>query len=134
MIVVSNRKEHPAMKDRKRTVSLRKLPNRLDRTHQKALYREVESCIGVDRPCVVLDCSMLEQLDKPVVQFLLYCLEEAMKRNGDIRLAALQPEVLAAFASIGLEKLFQVFDDVADAEESFRIPRIPPAQSGFAAI
>lgn len=121
------------MKDRNRTVSLRKLPNRFDRAQQKVLYSEFESCIGVDRPCVVLDCSLLEQLDRPTIQLLLSFLEEAMKRNGDVRLAALHPELKVTFASIGLDLLFQVFDEVTDAEESFRLPRIPPVSPGFAA-
>ena len=120
------------MNSRSRTVSLRKLPNRIDPAQQGTLKKEFESCMAVDRPCVILDCSMLEQLDRPAIRFLLYRLEEAMKRNGDIRLAALHPELRATFTSFGLDKLFQVFDDVAGAEESYRNPYVTHVPRGFA--
>lgn len=112
------------MRDTRRTISIRKLPPKLDAAQQKALYRELESCINVARPSVVLDCSMLAQLDRPAIHLLLCCLEEAMKRNGDVRLAALQPHVKAMLKSSELGKIFEVFDCIADAVESFRTPRV----------
>ena len=35
---------------------------------------------------MVLDCSNVRQLDRAGIQVLLRCLEEAMKRNGDVKL------------------------------------------------
>jgi anti-anti-sigma regulatory factor len=81
---------------------------------------------------VVLDCSLLPKLDRNAIHLLLCCLEEAMKRNGDVRLAALQPEPLSVLHSTGLDSVFQVFDSVENAVESFRAPRIsllPPSFS-----
>jgi len=112
------------MRETRRTISIRKLPMQLDSTHQKALYRELESCINVDRPCLVLDCSMLAQLDRRAIHLLLCCLEEAMKRNGDVRLAALKPTVRSVLGSTGLDRIFRVFDDISEAVDSFRTPQI----------
>ncbi len=112
------------MKYRNRLIEVRALPVQIDGAQLRTLYRDLESCINVDSPAVVLDCSMLCQVDKPAIHFLLCCLEEAMKRNGDIRLAALQPELLAEIQSTGLDSLFQIFDSVEDALESFRMPRM----------
>lgn len=112
------------MRETRRTISIRKLPVQLDSTQQKALYRELEGCINVDRPCVVLDCSMLAYLDRRAIHLLLCCLEEAMKRNGDVRLAALQPAARSVLGSTGLDTIFRVFDDVSEAVDSFRAPRI----------
>lgn len=112
------------MRETRRTISIRKLPVKLDSSHQKTFYRELESCINVDRPCVVLDCSVLSQLDRRTIHLLLCCLEEAMKRNGDIRLAGLQPEAQSVLKSTELDAIFQVFEDVDGAVESFRAPRI----------
>jgi anti-sigma B factor antagonist len=112
------------MRETRRTISIRKLPVKLDSAHQKALYRELESCINVDRPCVVLDCSMLAELDRRAIHLLLCCLEEAMKRNGDVRLAALRPAAQSVLRSAGLDAIFQVFDDISEAVDSFRTPRI----------
>ncbi len=112
------------MKYRRRLIEVRTLPGQIDGERLRTLYRELESCINVDGPAVVLDCSMLCRIDKPAIHFLLCCLEEAMKRNGDIRLAALQPELMAEIQSNGLHSLFQIFDSVEDALESFRMPRM----------
>lgn len=111
-----------------RRISIRKMPPQIDRAHQKAFYRELESYINVDRPSVVLDCSLLVDLDRHAIHLLLCCLEEAMKRNGDVRLAAVLPEVRSILRSTGLDSIFQVFDSIADAVESFRRPHIcfPP--------
>lgn len=108
----------------RRTISIRKLPVRLDSAQEKMFYRELESCINVDRPSVVLDCSMLAQLDRRTIHLLLCCLEEAMKRNGDVRLAALRPEVQSIFKSAGLDTIFHAFDEVDEAVESFRLSSI----------
>jgi anti-anti-sigma factor len=121
------------MKYRKRLIEVRTLPGKIDGPRLRTLYHELESCINVDSPAVVLDCSLLCQVDKPAIHFLLCCLEEAMKRNGDIRLAGLQPALTAEIRSTGLDSLFQIFDSIDDALESFRMPRmtfILPEESG----
>lgn len=112
------------MRETRRTISIRKLPQNLQSTSQRSFYRELESCINVDRPSVVLDCSLLVQLDRRAIHLLLCCLEEAMKRNGDVRLAALQPEARLIVKSTGLDSIFQVFDNISDAVESFSLPRV----------
>ena len=121
------------MKETRRTISIRKLPPKLDSARQKALYRELESCINVDHPYVVLDCSMLAQLDRRAIHLLLCCLEEAMKRNGDVRLAALQPEAQSVLKTTGLDTIFQVFDTICEAVESFRLPRVSVVSSPLSA-
>ena len=112
------------MKYRKRLIEVRTLPGKIDGARLRTLYHELEGCINVDSPAVVLDCSLLCHVDKPAIHFLLCCLEEAMKRNGDIRLAALQPALRAEIRSTGLDSLFQVFETVEDALESFQTPRM----------
>jgi anti-anti-sigma regulatory factor len=120
------------MKHRNRSIEVKKLPERIEGPRLADLYRDMETCINVDGPAVVLDCSLLRQVDKPAIHFLLCCLEEAMKRNGDLRLAALTQHPMAEIASKGLNSLFQIFESVDEAVESFRIPRMHfciPSQS-----
>ncbi len=120
------------MKHRNRSIEVRKLPERIEGPRLAELYRDMETCINVDGPAVVLDCSSLRQVDKPAIHFLLCCLEEAMKRNGDLRLAALAPHSRAEIGSMGLDSLFQIFESVDEAVESFRVPRMRfciPSQS-----
>ena len=112
------------MKNHRQSIAIRTLPEQLDAGRQRALYRELESCINVDRPAVVLDCSALRKLDNGATHFLLCCLEEAIKRNGDVRLACLRSEVNGIFQSTVLNHLFQTFDSVGEAVESFHVPTI----------
>jgi len=117
------------MKTRTRPVSIRTVPERLDGTRRQAFYREVESCINVDRPAIVLDCSSVHGLDRNTIQLFLCCLEEAMKRNGDVRLAAVSPELKSSLKLMELDALFQIFDCIGDAVVSFHRPRVPvPAE------
>jgi anti-anti-sigma regulatory factor len=93
--------------------------------------RELEGCLNVARPCVVLDCSQARQMDKPLLHLLLSCLEETLKRNGDVRLAALSPEARTSLRLSGIERLFKIFDTTAEAVDSFQRPADAAARSGW---
>jgi anti-anti-sigma factor len=109
-----------------RLVAVKRLPEALSVKHGRAFFREVESCLNADRPRVVLDCSKLQQLDRAGIQVLLRCLEEAMKRNGDVKLAAIPPDAAATLELARVEHLFEAFDSTADAINSFsRFPAKP---------
>jgi anti-anti-sigma regulatory factor len=112
------------MRTKVRSVAVRKLPEQISGARREEVYKDLESCINVDRPAVVLDCSLLRNLDGAAIHLLLCCLEEAMKRNGDIRLAALHPEVKTALAKVEVDSLFQAFEDVSEAVESFHRPQL----------
>lgn len=72
-----------------------------------------------DRPRIVLDCSNVRQLNRSVVHLLLHCLEEAMKRNGDVRLAAMPPGAGPVLELTGVNRLFDIFNTTAEAVKSF---------------
>jgi anti-anti-sigma regulatory factor len=110
------------MKWRTRSVSIRQLPECVDDFQRRRIFDDLESSINVDRPAVVLDCSKLRVLDKSALHLLLCCLEEAMKRNGDVRLAALHPEPRTQLRSAGIDSLFQCFESIPEAVESYRRP------------
>lgn len=102
-----------------RPVAVRRLPQGMSGARRHEVYRDLESCISVDRPAVVLDCSDLSNLDRSAIHLLLCCLEEAMKRNGDIRLACVSQELGAALRNANAESLFQTFENVSQAVDSF---------------
>lgn len=104
---------------RLRAVLVKQLPETLDAKQWRAFLREFESSIDVDRPCVVLDCSRVRQTEDAAIRLLICCLEGAMKRNGDVRLAAVPPDVLAILEFTGVDRLFQVFETTQDAIDSF---------------
>lgn len=100
-------------------VTVKQLPEQLSIKQGRVFFREVERSMNVDRPCIVLDCSHVRRLDGSVVHLLLCCLEEAIKRNGDVKLAAIPP---GAEAIPEITRLFEIFDTAADAVKSFRLP------------
>jgi anti-anti-sigma regulatory factor len=53
------------------------------------------------------------------VQAILYCLEEAMKRNGDVKLAAVPRAAAEILELTKVDSLFELFDTPAEAVKSF---------------
>ena len=112
------------MRTKIRSVAIRKLPERVSAAQREEVYKDLETCINVDRPAVVLDCSLLRVLDGSAIHLLLCCLEEAMKRNGDVRLAGVRPEAQRALQAAEVDLLFQTFDEIGEAVDSFHRPQM----------
>jgi anti-anti-sigma factor len=104
---------------RARLVAVKQLPEMLSSKQGRGFFRQAESCLNTDRPRVVLDCSRVQQLDSAGIQVLLRCLEEAMKRNGDVKLAAIPPGAATSLELAKVDHLFEVFDSTAAAVNSF---------------
>jgi hypothetical protein len=79
----------------------------------------------------VLDCSKVRQLDSAGIHVLLRCLEEAMKRNGDVKLASVPPGAAAILELTRVGHLFEAFDNTADAVQSFHQFPMEPVQRAF---
>ena len=106
----------------KRAVAVMKFPELWRKKEARTFSREIERRMDVTRPFLVLDCSNVRHLDKPVIEVLLGCLEEAMKRNGDVKLAGLPLTADAILGSMGANRLFEIFDTTVDAVNSFHQP------------
>jgi anti-anti-sigma factor len=111
-------------------VAVKQLPEKLNAKQGRHFFNEMEIWINVDRPRIVLDCSRVHQMDRSAIHLLLCCLEEAMKRNGDVKLAGVPQSAKASLAQTGLGRLFEVFDTSADAVQSFHRPRVHAASHG----
>jgi anti-anti-sigma regulatory factor len=103
----------------RRLVTIEQLPEITTEDQGRRFLGKIQDRMSDRRPGLVLDCSGLSQMDKPVLHLLLSCLEEAMKRNGDARLAAVTPSAQGMLKSIGADRLFQIFPSNADAVNSF---------------
>jgi len=102
---------------RKRPVAVMQLPERFSRKEAQNFTREVERSMTVTRPYLVLDCSNVQHLDNSMVNMLLHCLEEAIKRNGDVKLAGVP---VTDDSILGpANRLFEIFDTTAEAVNSF---------------
>jgi anti-sigma B factor antagonist len=106
-----------------RSVVVQKLPEKLTIGYTHQFCREIESQLKTERPYLVFDFSNVRQFDSSGVQMLLHCMEEVMKRNGDLKLAALPSGPAVMLELTRVDRLFEIFEDVQDAVESFyRLP------------
>ncbi len=105
-----------------RAVIVKQLPEISSAKQERTVLREIQALMNVDRPRMVLDCSNLRQLDSSTIHLLLCCLEEAMKRNGDVKLAALPHGAGAILELTGVNRIFDIYDTAAEAVDSFHQP------------
>jgi anti-sigma B factor antagonist len=108
--------------DTRRPVIVMELPQQLKRAEAKAFLAELQPILENDRPCIVLDCSQIRNMDSAGVGMLLQCLEEAMKRDGDLKLAAVSPASAVILELMRVDRLFEVFETPEDAMRSFQVP------------
>ncbi len=110
-----------------RAVAVKKFPEQLGVKQKLTFLHEIGSVMNASRPRLVIDCSGIHECTTSVIHLLLHCLEEAMKRNGDVRLAAVPPATAVGLVSTGVAQLFETFDTTAEAVNSFH--QIPAQQT-----
>ena len=101
-------------------LEVKEFPGVLNAAQARVFLGEVQSYLYDDRPYIVLDCSKISQIDRPSIQLLLCCLEEAMKRSGDVKLAAVTAGARSTLKLNGVDRIFEIFDTNAEAINSFR--------------
>ena len=113
---------------RNRPVTVKQLPPKMDRQSEQIFLREIEFSMNVDRPAVIIDCSQMSAMNMTTIHLLLCCLEHAMKRNGDVRLAEVSAQAMTNLRAAGVDPLFRVFETTERALESFdrRAAFFPP--------
>ena len=84
-----------------------------------------------ERPRLVLDCSKIGKMNRAAMGVLLAYLEEAMKHNGDVRLASVHPEAAATLHLAGATRLFEIYDTPESAIASFHRRPVSMARMGF---
>ena len=102
-----------------KAVVVKQLPETVNAPQSQAFYRELEPVLEGDRPRLVFDFTGVRQFDSAGVELLLRCMEEAMKRNGDLKLAALSPQLAVILEMTRVDRLFEIFDNSNDAVESY---------------
>jgi anti-sigma B factor antagonist len=97
------------------------VPEELNHIRAKSFLNELQPILEIDRPSVVLDCSRIRHLDSAGVEMLLHCLEEAMKRDGDLKLAGVSPASEVIMELMRVDRLFEVFETSEEAVRSFQL-------------
>jgi anti-sigma B factor antagonist len=108
-----------------KAVVVKQLPESVSTPQAQALFRELEPILATDRPRLVFDFTGVRSFDSAGVELLLRCMEEAMKRNGDLKLAALSPQMAVILEMTRVDRLFEIFNNSNAAVESFH--RFSPA-------
>jgi anti-sigma B factor antagonist len=102
-----------------RPVIVMQVPERLYESEASAFRHELKNMLQSERPRVVLDCSGIKDIDSTGVEMLLHCMDEAMKRDGDVKLAAVAPGSAVILELMKVDRLFEVFDSADEAVRSF---------------
>ncbi len=109
------------MSIKKRAVRVHQVPAHLTAAQEREFLSDLSLHADTERPRFVLDCSQLDRLDQRTAHLLLCSLEEVMKRNGDVRLAAFPATVEADLQASGIGRLFEFFATPELAIQSFHL-------------
>ena len=102
-----------------RPVVVMQLPEQLNLENSRNFLGELSCLLESHRPRIVLDCALVRSIDGAGVEMLLHCLEEAMKRDGDVKLCAVSPEADVMLELMRVDRVFEVFAAADEAVRSF---------------
>jgi len=100
-------------------VVIMQLPEELNVKQVQAFMQEMGPLLESNRPRIVLECSQVRSMDSAGVEMLLRCLEEVLKRDGDLKLAALSPEAEVILEIMRVARVFEIFSTSDEAVRSF---------------
>ncbi len=102
-----------------RPVLVKRMPAIMNLRDSRAFLRDVQSILQSDRPQLVFDLSQVVRLDAAGVEVLLHCMSEAMRRDGDVKLAAVSPQAAVVLEMTRTDRLFEIYTTSTDAARSF---------------
>ncbi|MFB3916830.1 MAG: STAS domain-containing protein [Terriglobales bacterium] len=102
-----------------RPVVVMRIPERLNFKQSRAFWREIQPILTSDRPQIVFDMASVKYLDAAGVDMLLQCMAEVMKRDGDLKLAAVSPEAFVILELTRTDRFFEIYDSSSNAVKSF---------------
>ena len=102
-----------------RPVVVMQVPEQLNLGQVPSFLQELAPLLESHRPRIVLDCSQVRYIDGAGIEMLLHCLEEAMKRDGDLKLADVSPESKVLLELMRVDRVFEVFATAEEAVRSF---------------
>lgn len=100
-------------------VIVMQVPEQLTGGEAQNFMQELGPLLESNRPRVVLDCSQVRSIDSAGVEALLHSLEESLKRDGDLKLAALSPEAEVILELLRVARVFETFPTSEEAVRSF---------------
>lgn len=95
------------------------LPERLTLGHIQAFLYRKNGLLKADRPRLVFDFSYVREVDSAGVEMLLHCMEQVIKQDGDLKLAAVPAEAAIVLELTCIDRLFEIFETTTEAVKSF---------------
>lgn len=102
-----------------RPVVVKRMPERMNLRNARNFLKEVQPFLTSDRPQVVFDLSQVRHIDAAGVDVLLQCMRDAMKRDGDLKLAAVSPHAAIVLELTRTGRLFEIYENCTAAVKSF---------------
>jgi anti-anti-sigma factor len=99
---------------------VRRAPERLNLRTAREFEHDLKDVLTSDRPQLVLDLSQVTHIDASGIDVLLHCMSEAMRRDGDVKLAAVSPQAATILELTRTDRLFESFDNTTAAARSFQ--------------
>jgi anti-sigma B factor antagonist len=100
-------------------VVVMQVPEQFNAGEVRNFMEELGPLLESNRPRIVLDCSQVRSIDSAGVEALLQCLEETLKRDGDLKLAALSPESEVILELMRVARVFEAYPTSDEAVRSF---------------
>jgi len=102
-----------------RPVVVKRMPEKMNLKEARNFLKEVEPFLTSDRPQVVFDMSQVRHIDAAGVDILLQCMRDAIKHDGDVKLASLSPQAAVVLELTRTGRLFEIYENSTQAVKSF---------------
>lgn len=100
-------------------VVVMQMPEQFTGGEVQTFMLELGPLLESTRPRIVLECSQVHCIDSAGVEMLLHSLEEVLKRDGDLKLAALSAEAEVFLELMRVARVFETFPTSEEAVRSF---------------
>lgn len=105
--------------ERRDPVTVIAVAGSVDGSTSGALVASLREEVLAGHICLVGDLSGVDYMSSAGLRALLESVKEARQRGGDLRLAAVRPDVLRVLDLSGFTKILKVFPDAEAAAGSF---------------
>jgi anti-sigma B factor antagonist len=116
-----------------RPVVVKRMPEKVNQQEARKFFADVQPFVTADRPQLVFDLSQVKQLDAAGIEMLLRCVEEVMKRDGDLKLASLSRQARMVLELTRTDRLFEIYLNSTEAARSFSgfLPNAMQSSPGY---
>jgi anti-anti-sigma factor len=105
--------------EKRERVTVVSIDGSMDGTTARSLVASLREQVTAGSPRLVGNLAGVDYTSSAGLRALLETVKESRQHGGDLRLAAVRPEVLRVLELSGFTSILQVFDDVEAAVASF---------------